>query len=439
MIRRRPTSLAPDDRGLEDGRGRRERHVRRSSRRTRSLFDAIAKPSSNEGAVGETRRQAAVLHQGRQLTAAVRRRRSSRTGSSRASCWSRSSRLRVARHPVHALPARDADWAAKLKADIDAGTTSFADAARDNSDNAEAANGGDIGWVTKGLQPEEVEKAIFAAPIGKVSDPLVVAGDGTYIFLVDQEEARTPDAEQAGDAQGDGVPELVLHPEGRVRHHPGPRDHRLRDELTQVESRRTMLDALLAEARLRWRLDPAAGLAVVVAERLVATPIEPSLPVVVVPAARMRLALGRARPRRRPCPGVTARTARTPWRSCGRLYPADHPVGPVRRAGRDDDRRADGRGPGRARCTWRPWRPSRTPRRPGACPGSRTASVRRTAARGTASRPTSRCATTSWRRRTRSTTRWSTAPRRSWPASWATCCSRWCSTRSWPPRPASST
>ena len=51
-----------------------------------------------------------------------------------------------------------------------------------------------------------------------------------------------------------------------------------------------MLDALLAEARLRWGLDPAAGLAVVVAERLIATPVEPSLPVLVVPAARLRAA-----------------------------------------------------------------------------------------------------------------------------------------------------
>ena len=53
-----------------------------------------------------------------------------------------------------------------------------------------------MGWVVKGLEPAEVEKAIFAAPIGKVSDPLVVAGDGTYIFLVNKEEARSPDANQ---------------------------------------------------------------------------------------------------------------------------------------------------------------------------------------------------------------------------------------------------
>ena len=90
----------------------------------------------------------------------------------------------------------DAEWSAKLIADINAGKQTFADAARDNSDLANAAQGGDMGWVVKGLEPAEVEKAIFAAPIGKVSDPLVVAGDGTYIFLVNKEEARSPDANQ---------------------------------------------------------------------------------------------------------------------------------------------------------------------------------------------------------------------------------------------------
>ncbi len=90
----------------------------------------------------------------------------------------------------------DADWSAKLIGDINSGKLTFADAARDNSEKAEAANGGDMGWVTKGVLPDEVEKAVLAAPIGKVSDPVVVADDGTYIFLVNKEETRTPDASQ---------------------------------------------------------------------------------------------------------------------------------------------------------------------------------------------------------------------------------------------------
>ena len=90
----------------------------------------------------------------------------------------------------------DAQWADKLKADIDSGKLSFADAARDNSDKYDPATGGSIGWVTKGQLPAAVEQAIFAAPIGKVSDPLKVAGDGTYLFEVNKEETRTPDADQ---------------------------------------------------------------------------------------------------------------------------------------------------------------------------------------------------------------------------------------------------
>ena len=49
-----------------------------------------------------------------------------------------------------------------------------------------------------------------------------------------------------------------------------------------------MLDALVAESRERWGLDLSAGLQVVAAERLVATPIEPSRPVLVVPLAMLR-------------------------------------------------------------------------------------------------------------------------------------------------------
>ena len=90
----------------------------------------------------------------------------------------------------------DLEWAAKLTEDINGGTLKFADAARDNSDNAEAAEGGDIGWIGKGQLTQEKEDAIFAAPIGKVSEPLVVDGEGLYLFLVSDEQTREPDEEQ---------------------------------------------------------------------------------------------------------------------------------------------------------------------------------------------------------------------------------------------------
>ncbi|HEY3334325.1 MAG TPA: nucleoside triphosphate pyrophosphohydrolase [Candidatus Limnocylindrales bacterium] len=86
-----------------------------------------------------------------------------------------------------------------------------------------------------------------------------------------------------------------------------------------------MLDALLAEARLRWRLDPAEGIAMVVAERLVATPIEPVVPLLLVPASRVRALVDNGSAV--PLPGRHGRDAADPLAVLRRLYPADHPVG----------------------------------------------------------------------------------------------------------------
>ena len=89
-----------------------------------------------------------------------------------------------------------------------------------------------------------------------------------------------------------------------------------------------MLDALLAEARLRWGLDPASGLAVVSWERLLATPIEPSVPLLIVPAAllggRERSVPAAATP---PLAGRHGPRGRDPLAVLGRLYPAEHTVG----------------------------------------------------------------------------------------------------------------
>jgi tetrapyrrole methylase family protein/MazG family protein len=95
-----------------------------------------------------------------------------------------------------------------------------------------------------------------------------------------------------------------------------------------------MLDALVTEARLRFGLDPAAGLQVIAAERLIATPIEPSRPVLLVPLAVLR-AGGPVPPEdpvaavddARPLPGRHGPRGRDAVAVLTRLYPADHPVG----------------------------------------------------------------------------------------------------------------
>ncbi len=86
-----------------------------------------------------------------------------------------------------------------------------------------------------------------------------------------------------------------------------------------------MLDALLAEARLRWGLDPAGGLAVVPAERLIAVPLEPSRPTLLVPLAVLRSVPPADPPV--PLPGRHGPAGRDALAVLRRLYPADYPVG----------------------------------------------------------------------------------------------------------------
>lgn len=87
-----------------------------------------------------------------------------------------------------------------------------------------------------------------------------------------------------------------------------------------------MLDALVAEARLRWGFEPADGLQVVAVERLLASPIEASRPVLLVPLAVLRAGDG-SRTNPEPLPGRAGPGSSDPLRLIRRLYPADHPVG----------------------------------------------------------------------------------------------------------------
>ncbi len=91
-----------------------------------------------------------------------------------------------------------------------------------------------------------------------------------------------------------------------------------------------MLDALVAEARLRWGLDLSAGLQVVTAEHLVATPIEPSRPLLIVPLAMLGGgAPGSAATAAAPLPGRHGPAGRDPIALLRRLYPAEQRVGRI--------------------------------------------------------------------------------------------------------------
>jgi len=95
-----------------------------------------------------------------------------------------------------------------------------------------------------------------------------------------------------------------------------------------------VLDALVAEARLRWGLDLVDGLQVLTAETLARSPIEPARPVLIVPAAVLRIdaaaitaAITAPADLAPVLPGRHGPGGGEPVAVLRRLYPADHPVG----------------------------------------------------------------------------------------------------------------
>lgn len=84
----------------------------------------------------------------------------------------------------------------ELKAKIQGGAD-FATVARDFSDGNEAGKGGDKGWVATGLMDARLLRAIFAAPVGGLSDVVDIKNGGEFLYKVVEERTQKPDAEQA--------------------------------------------------------------------------------------------------------------------------------------------------------------------------------------------------------------------------------------------------
>ena len=83
----------------------------------------------------------------------------------------------------------------RIKAQVDGGAD-FAKLARDVSEGQEAGRGGELGWIARGQLEKELGTAIFAAAVGKTSDVVTIADDGSYLFFVAAEEERTPEGRQ---------------------------------------------------------------------------------------------------------------------------------------------------------------------------------------------------------------------------------------------------
>ena len=91
-----------------------------------------------------------------------------------------------------AARARLADY----KKRIEAGQADFAQLAKDNSQDASARNGGDLGWTNPGLFVPEFEDTVNALSPGQISDPLVSRFGVHLIQLLERRETALSQREQ---------------------------------------------------------------------------------------------------------------------------------------------------------------------------------------------------------------------------------------------------
>jgi peptidyl-prolyl cis-trans isomerase SurA len=85
---------------------------------------------------------------------------------------------------------------AEYKRRIAAGQADFARLARDFSQDASAANGGDLGWANPGMFVPEFEEAMNSLSPGQVSDPLISRFGVHLIQLLERRQSKLTDREQ---------------------------------------------------------------------------------------------------------------------------------------------------------------------------------------------------------------------------------------------------
>jgi peptidyl-prolyl cis-trans isomerase SurA len=106
-----------------------------------------------------------------------------------------------ARHILLRLNARQPEAAAveklaQLKKRIQAGQTDFAAAARENSDDGSAKEGGDLGWASPGMFVPEFEKVMNGLAPNQISDPLVSRFGVHIIQVLERRETQLSQRDQ---------------------------------------------------------------------------------------------------------------------------------------------------------------------------------------------------------------------------------------------------
>ena len=106
-----------------------------------------------------------------------------------------------ARHILLRLNARQTEAVAieklgQLKKRIQAGQTDFAAAARENSEDGSAKEGGDLGWVSPGMFVPEFEKVMNGLAPNQISDPLVSRFGVHIIQVLERRETQLSQRDQ---------------------------------------------------------------------------------------------------------------------------------------------------------------------------------------------------------------------------------------------------
>ncbi|GAB3767720.1 peptidylprolyl isomerase [Ramlibacter monticola] len=85
---------------------------------------------------------------------------------------------------------------ADFKRRIEAGQADFAQLARENSQDASARNGGDLGWASPGMFVPEFEEVLAALKPGQIADPIVSRFGAHLIQLLERRQSTLSAREQ---------------------------------------------------------------------------------------------------------------------------------------------------------------------------------------------------------------------------------------------------
>ena len=258
--------------------------------------------------------------------------------------------------------------------------------------------------MLKSIEGDTVDK-IFALQPNQISDPIVFSSD-SYVFKALDHQLRPLDPNQVAqltdpdfgafaiwysDKKNEAETNKVITRAGQDNIPTDTSQPTLACSLTSMQP-------YIDEMQRRFGVDPADGLQIISTASALSVPFDPGIAVLLLPGrpAAESAAAPAARSRcPRPRRGDAA-ARHVPGRSpvAGLDGAPDSSIGAVSAEELDRLRAFPAGAVGEANA------PART-----ACPGSWRGCVRPTAARGTASRPTCRCASSCSRRRTRSTTR----------------------------------